>query len=83
VNGIPVATAGAAQPAAPLIIEHTRVSNQEIYVTLAANLNIGTIFTGSVSASDVGYWLDAMAYSDQYENAPGPNRLVIGNIPKG
>jgi hypothetical protein len=79
VNWIPVAIAGATQPAAPLIIEDTRVSNQEIDVTLAGNLNIGTIFTGSVSASDVGYWLDAMAYSDQYENAPGPNGLVLGN----
>lgn len=78
-NWIPVASAAAAPPAAPLPIQDTRVSNQQIDVTLAGNLNIGSIFTGSVSASDVGYWLDAMAYSDQYEQAAGPNGLVLGN----
>jgi hypothetical protein len=75
---VPVGNSGS--PAAPLPIQDTRVSSQQVDVTLAANLNLGSVFTGSASASDVGYWLDAMAYTDQFEPAaPGPNGLVLGN----
>lgn len=78
-NWIPLSLAAATPPAAPMPIQDIRVSNQQIDVTLAGNLNLGSIFTGSVSASDVGYWLDAMAYSDQYEQVPGPAGTVLGN----
>ncbi len=60
-------------------IEDTRVSNQQIDVTLAGNLNLGAIFGGTATAGEVGYWVDAMAYSDEYENAPGPNGVILGN----
>ncbi|MDQ1638801.1 MAG: hypothetical protein QOF62_2140 [Pyrinomonadaceae bacterium] len=60
-------------------VQDTRVSNQEISVTLAGSLNIGAIFTGAVSANEVGYWLDAMAYSDRYEETPAANGLVLAN----
>jgi hypothetical protein len=60
-------------------VEDTRVSNQEISVSLASSLNIGGIFSGSVSANEVGYWLDAMAYSDRYEELTTPNGLVLAN----
>jgi hypothetical protein len=64
---------------APATVEDTRVSNQEISVTLAGSLNIGAIFTGAVSANEVGYWLDAMAYSDRYEETPASKGLVLAN----
>ena len=87
---IPVPTAGVSEIApvaanapsvviAPAAVEDTRVSNQEISVTLAGNLNLGAIFTGSVSGNEVGYWLDAMAYSDRYEETPLPNGLVLAS----
>lgn len=60
-------------------VEDTRISNQEISVTLAASMNIGAIFNGAVSANEFGYWLDAMAYSDRYEEAPAPNGLVLAH----
>jgi hypothetical protein len=63
----------------PKAIEDTRVSSQEISVTLAGNLNIGAIFTGAVSANEVGYWLDAMAYSDRYEETPAASGLVLAS----
>ena len=76
---VPVGVSATAVHRAPIAIEDTRVSNQQIDVTLAGNLNIGAIFGGTVAAGEVGYWLDAMAYSDQYENAPGPNGVILGN----
>lgn len=76
---LPTAPTDAIPPAEPLAIQDTRVSNQQIDVTVAGNLNISSIFTGSVSASDVGYWLDAMAYSDRYEETPAPDGLILGN----
>jgi hypothetical protein len=60
-------------------VEDTRVSNQEISVTLAGSLNLGAIFTGSVAANEVGYWLDAMAYSDRYEETPAPSGFVLAS----
>jgi hypothetical protein len=68
----------AATFAAPAV-EDTRVSNQEISVSLAASLNIGAIFNGSASANEVGYWLDAMAYADRYEEQPTTNGMVLAN----
>jgi hypothetical protein len=55
------------------------VSNQEISVSLAGSLNLGAIFTGAISNNEVGYWLDAMAYSDRYEETPAPNGLVLAS----
>jgi hypothetical protein len=76
---IPMADAGVNTAVAPVEVEDTRVSNQEISVTLAGNLNLGSIFTGAVSGNEVGYWLDAMAYSDRYEEAQAPDGLVLAN----
>lgn len=78
-NWIPSALTAAISPTEAMPIQDTRVSNQQIDVTLAGNLNLGGIFTGSVSANEVGYWLDAMAYSDQYEELPGPNGMTLSN----
>jgi len=77
-NLVPTPIGASTPPKAPTPILDTRVSNQQIDVTLAGNLNIGTIFTGSVSASDVGYWLDAMAYSDQFEQVVTPTGTILG-----
>jgi hypothetical protein len=71
--------AAALAPVAAPAVEDTRISNQEISVTLAGNLNIGAIFTGSVSANEVGYWLDAMAYTDKYEEAPSANGMQLAS----
>jgi hypothetical protein len=60
-------------------VQDTRVSNQEISVSFAGSLNLGAIFNGAVSTNEVGYWLDAMAYSDRYEETPASNGLVIAN----
>src|SRR5579885_1137713 len=76
---IPVSCSGATVQRASMAIEDTRVSNQQIDVTLAANLNLGAIFDGTLSAGEIGYWLDAMAYSDQYEHASGPNGIILGD----
>ncbi len=35
-----------------------------ISVSLATNLGVGTIFTGTAKASEFGYWLDAVASAD-------------------
>lgn len=78
-NWIPNPSTAATPSAEPLPIQDTRISNQEIDVTLAGNLNLGNIFSGSVSANDVGYWLDAMAYSDQYEQSATPGGVMLGS----
>jgi hypothetical protein len=58
-------------------VEDTRVSNQQISVALAVNLGLSPIFSGTVSSNEVGYWLDAMAYTDQYEAEPTQGNLVL------
>lgn len=57
------------QPAAHPLID-VRVSNQEISVNVAGNIGLGAIFSGSASSNEVGYWLEAMAYTDQFEQLP-------------
>lgn len=66
-----------AAPAPTAPIEDTRVSSQEIAVTLAANLGLGGIFGGTVGFNEVGYWLDAMAYTDRFEEEPADGNLVL------
>lgn len=61
----------------PLI--DVRVSNQEIDVSLAGNLGLGTIFNASASANEVGYWLEAMAYTDQFEQLPPADGEIVAN----
>ena len=56
-NWIPVAPSPVAPGAAPMAIMDTGASNQEIDVTLAANLNLGAIFTGAVSANEAAIGL--------------------------
>jgi hypothetical protein len=65
------------QPLPPHPVEDTRVSNQQISVALASTIGIGSIFGGSVNFNEVGYWLDAMAYTDQYESEPADGNLVL------
>jgi hypothetical protein len=55
----------------------TRVSNQQIDVTFAANINLGIIFTGSVAYNETGYWLDAMAYTDKFEEDPAEDGVIV------
>ena len=57
-------------------LNNTKVSAQDISVSLAAKLGIGSIFSGSVSYNDHGYYLDAMAFSDQYQERSGPDATV-------
>lgn len=78
-NWIPLASAASTPAPAPLVIQDTRVSSQQIDVTLAGNLNIGSIFNGSVTAGEVGYWLDAMAYADQYEQTQQADGTILGS----
>jgi hypothetical protein len=40
------------------------LGGQQISVSLAASLGVGTIFAGSIKASESGFWLDAIAYAD-------------------
>jgi hypothetical protein len=58
-------------------IQDTRVSNQQIDITFAANINLGTIFTGSVAYNETGYWLDAMAYADKFEEDPPDDGVIV------
>lgn len=76
---LPVASEAATPPPAHLPIEDTRVSSQEIGLTFAGNLGLGSIFKGAIQANEVGYWLDAMAYSDRYERESGPHGVILGN----
>jgi len=47
---VPVGGSATAVHRAPIAIEDTHVSNQQIDVTLAGNLNIGAIFGGTVAS---------------------------------
>ncbi len=54
-----------------------RVSDQQISVSLAASLGLGSIFTSSAGFNSLGFWLDAMAYTDQFESEPAVGNLVL------
>lgn len=40
------------------------VSTQQLSVSVAAKLGIGSIFGSSVKANEVGFWMDAMCFAD-------------------
>jgi hypothetical protein len=48
-------------------------------VSLAGNIGLGTIFNASASANEVGYWLEAMVYTDQFEQLPPADGQVVAN----
>jgi len=55
----------------------TRVSDQQISVSLAASLGLSSIFSVSGGLNSIGFWLDAMAYTDQFEPEPAAGNLVL------
>jgi hypothetical protein len=60
------------------------VSNQQISVTFAGNIGIGAIFNGAAQSNEVGYWLEAMTYTDQFEQLPlsdGEITRTLGGLP--
>jgi hypothetical protein len=64
-----------ADPSAPL--SSFKVINDSISVSVAARLGIGSIFSGQVSASDMGFYFDAVAMTDQYVEKPLPDTTVL------
>src|SRR5262249_31339246 len=51
------------------------VSTQQISISVAAKLGIGSIFTSSGQGNEAGFWLDAMAFADSAV-APTPQNIV-------
>jgi hypothetical protein len=68
----------AGAPVAHPLID-VRVSNQQVSVTLAGNIGLGTIFDASATSNEVGYWLEALAYTDQFEQLPPSDGEVVAN----
>ncbi len=46
-------------------------------VSMAAKLQVGSIFTGSASVNEKGFYLDALSYTDKYREQHLPNQMVI------
>ena len=42
----------------------------QLDIAVAAKLNIGTIFSGSLNWNDLAFYLDAMAFTDRYAETP-------------
>jgi hypothetical protein len=51
------------------------VSTQQISVSVAGKLGIGSIFTSSVQANETGFWMDAMQFADSAV-VQDPNNIV-------
>lgn len=52
-------------------LHNFEVLAMQVDIAVAAKLNIGTIFSGSLNWNDLAFYLDAMAYTDCYAETPG------------
>lgn len=48
---------------------------QQLSVSVAAKLGVGSIFASSVQANELGFWLDAMAFADS-SSQPTPGNII-------
>ena len=53
-----------------------QVVSDALSVSMAASLNIGSIFSGSASANEKGFFFDAMTFTDRYMDQPVAGGIV-------